>query len=86
MASQLDRTLLAAGNGKDYPKRGDEVTMEYTGWLHDSSKSGNKGSQYVDHIQPHAATLTDTQSGSTARSGEETSRPRSALVESFKVR
>lgn len=47
MATQLDKKLLSAGNNKDYPKVGDEVLIEYTGWLYDSSKvdqdfKGNK--------------------------------------------
>ena len=49
MASQLDKKLLSNGNGKDYPKVGDEVTIEYTGWLHDPSKADQdyKGNKYV---------------------------------------
>lgn len=48
MAS-LQKTTISQGNGVDYPKRGDQVTIEYTGWLHDPSKADNefKGKQYV---------------------------------------
>lgn len=53
MASQLDKKLLSGGNGKDYPKVGDEVTIEYTGWLYDSSKADAdyKGTQYVTFLR-----------------------------------
>ena len=49
MASQLDKKLLSAGNNKDYPKVGDEVTIDYTGWLYEASKADQeyKGKQYV---------------------------------------
>lgn len=49
MASQLDRKVLLQGNGTDYPKVGDEVSIEYTGWLYDSSKADQefKGNKYV---------------------------------------
>lgn len=49
MASQISKRLLRPGNGQDYPKAGDEVVIEYTGWLHDSSASdnNNKGKQSV---------------------------------------
>ncbi len=47
MASQLDKKLLSGGNGTDYPKVGDEVTIEYTGWLYDAAKANAdyKGNQ-----------------------------------------
>jgi FKBP-type peptidyl-prolyl cis-trans isomerase len=53
MATQLDKKLLSAGNNKDYPKAGDEVAIEYTGWLYDSSKADQnyKGNQYVISLQ-----------------------------------
>lgn len=45
MASQFNKEVLSKGNEKDYPKKGDNVTMEYTGWLYDTSKPENKGKQ-----------------------------------------
>jgi len=39
----VEKTLLKNGNGTDQPKKGDTVTMEYTGWLYDPSKPDNKG-------------------------------------------
>ncbi|OAP60030.1 hypothetical protein AYL99_05032 [Fonsecaea erecta] len=47
MASEFHKKLLSQGNGVDYPKKGDEVMIEYTGWLYDASKpdqdyKGNK--------------------------------------------
>ena len=49
MTSHLDRKVLSSGNDTDYPKVGDEVTIEYTGWLYDSSKPDQeyKGKKYV---------------------------------------
>lgn len=43
----VEKKLIKEGNGSDRPKKGDQVTMEYTGWLHDTSAADNKGSQYV---------------------------------------
>jgi FKBP-type peptidyl-prolyl cis-trans isomerase len=45
MASEVQRTVIKDGNGKDQPKQGDKVTMEYTGWLYESGKPENKGKQ-----------------------------------------
>ncbi|KAJ9606905.1 hypothetical protein H2200_008916 [Cladophialophora chaetospira] len=52
MASQLDKKLLSKGNDKDYPKVGDEVTIEYTGWLYDTSKADNeyKGNKFDSSV------------------------------------
>lgn len=41
----VEKTLISEGNGTDKPKKGDTVTMEYTGWLYDTSKPENKGKQ-----------------------------------------
>ena len=40
----VEKTIISAGSGA-IPKKGDKVTMEYTGWLKDTSKPGNKGKQ-----------------------------------------
>ncbi|KIW48891.1 uncharacterized protein PV06_01450 [Exophiala oligosperma] len=46
--TQLQKKLVRPGNGQDFPKTGDEVTIEYTGWLYDGSKADNdyKGKQF----------------------------------------
>jgi FK506-binding protein 1 len=33
------KTLLRAGNGADYPRVGDKVSIAYTGWLRDPSNA-----------------------------------------------
>jgi FKBP-type peptidyl-prolyl cis-trans isomerase len=45
----MDRKILREGNGTDIPKVGDNVSVEYTGWLYDTSKANEefKGKQYV---------------------------------------
>jgi FK506-binding protein 1 len=45
----VEKKVLKPGNGVDRPKKGDTVTMEYTGWLQDLSQAANdnKGKQYV---------------------------------------
>lgn len=40
----VEKTILSEGNGA-IPNKGDKVTMEYTGWLKDTSKPENKGTQ-----------------------------------------
>lgn len=37
----VTRKLLKPGNGTDKPKKGDEVTIEYTGNLYDENKADN---------------------------------------------
>ncbi|KAM7222763.1 hypothetical protein V8F06_001950 [Rhypophila decipiens] len=39
------KTTTAGGHGAR-PEPGDEVTMEYTGWLKDPSQPGGKGDQF----------------------------------------
>ena len=41
----VSKAILKEGNGKDYPKKGDHVTIEYTGNLYDPEASGNRGKQ-----------------------------------------
>lgn len=49
----VDRKILAEGNGKDFPKAGDNVTIEYTGNLHDAEvKPHAQGKQFVPHMCP----------------------------------
>jgi FK506-binding protein 1 len=39
----VDKRIIKAGNGADFPKKNDLVTIEYTGYLHDPSASEFKG-------------------------------------------
>ncbi|KAK5056094.1 hypothetical protein LTR84_012646 [Exophiala bonariae] len=50
--SSVNKKLLKQGNGQDYPKPGDEVTIEYTGWLQDlsASSNNNKGKQFDSSV------------------------------------
>ncbi|EXJ68965.1 peptidylprolyl isomerase [Cladophialophora psammophila CBS 110553] len=52
MASQLQKVVLSPGNNSDYPTRGDEVVIEYTGWLYDASRPDEdfKGSQFDSSV------------------------------------
>lgn len=43
------KTILKEGNGPS-PSKGQQVTIEYTGFLKDTSKPDNKGAQYVAFI------------------------------------
>ena len=46
----VTRKIIAKGNGTDKPKKGDTVTIEYTGNLYDEdkgSKNDFRGKQYV---------------------------------------
>ena len=47
MAVSLQKRILRPGNGKDYPRKLDEVIIEYTGWLHDANLAdqGYKGEE-----------------------------------------
>jgi FK506-binding protein 1 len=42
MSQTLQKQLIRSGNGVDKPKKGDEVTIEYTGWLYDASQAANQ--------------------------------------------
>ncbi|KAK4939974.1 hypothetical protein LTR10_019826 [Elasticomyces elasticus] len=52
MATKLEKRVNTPGNGTDYPKRGDTVTMDYTGWLYDPAKAANdyKGKQFDSSV------------------------------------
>lgn len=45
----VSKTIISEGNGPT-PTVGQNVTIEYTGWLKDESKPDNKGSQYASVI------------------------------------
>lgn len=40
--SRLDKKTIREGNKSNYPKAGDTVIMEYTGWLYDANKADNQ--------------------------------------------
>jgi FK506-binding protein 1 len=42
MSQTLQKKLIQSGNGTDRPKKGDEVTIQYTGWLYDASATDNQ--------------------------------------------
>ncbi|MCJ1483156.1 hypothetical protein MMC06_003323, partial [Schaereria dolodes] len=48
----VDRTVLEQGNGTDRPKKGDEVTIEYTGNLYDAAQASNnyRGKQFDSSV------------------------------------
>jgi FK506-binding protein 1 len=46
----VQKTLISAGNGVDKPKKGDSITMEYTGNLYDANAPGGKGKQFDSSV------------------------------------
>ena len=48
-SDKLDKKVIKEGNKTDYPKRGDQVAMNYTGWLYDANATTNqyRGNQQV---------------------------------------
>ena len=51
----VDKRTLKPGNGKDYPAKGDEVTIEYTGNLYDANvgeANHYRGDKYVSLFDP----------------------------------
>ncbi|KAF2201554.1 peptidyl-prolyl cis-trans isomerase [Delitschia confertaspora ATCC 74209] len=50
VAPGVTKTVLKPGNGTDFPEPGQEVSMEYTGWLYDPKKPDNKGSQFDSSV------------------------------------
>ena len=47
MSDKLDKKVIKEGNKQDYPKKGDQIAMNYTGWLYDAGASDNRGKQQV---------------------------------------
>ncbi|THX10784.1 hypothetical protein D6D13_05259 [Aureobasidium pullulans] len=45
----VDKQLIQKGNESDYPKNGDNVTMEYTGWLAEADGK-TKGKQFDSSV------------------------------------
>ena len=51
----VTRKIISKGNGTDKPKKGDTVTIEYTGNLYDEAKGSKndfRGKQYVSATCP----------------------------------
>ncbi|KAF2092245.1 peptidyl-prolyl cis-trans isomerase [Saccharata proteae CBS 121410] len=46
----VEKQTINPGNGADKPKKGDDVTMEYTGYLFDSSAKDNKGKKFDSSV------------------------------------
>ncbi|KAI9678218.1 MAG: FK506 binding protein proline rotamase rapamycin-binding protein [Caeruleum heppii] len=46
----VEKLIRKPGNGADYPSRGDNVTIEYTGYLLDPSKQGKKGEEFDSSV------------------------------------
>ncbi|KAL9128198.1 MAG: hypothetical protein Q9217_003071 [Psora testacea] len=49
----VTKTVLGEGNGQDYPKKGDTVTIEYTGNLYDHKEPAtnhHRGTQFDTSI------------------------------------
>jgi FK506-binding protein 1 len=38
----VTKQIIKKGDGKTYPRNGDKVTMEYTGWLEENGKKGKQ--------------------------------------------
>ncbi len=43
----VTKQVLQEGNKTDYPKPGDTVCIEYTGYLYDNAKPDKKGTRWV---------------------------------------
>lgn len=46
----VQKIVIKPGNGIDYPKKNDEVSMEYTGWLFDDEAPDHKGAKFDTSI------------------------------------
>jgi FK506-binding protein 1 len=46
----VTKHVLKEGNGVNFPKKGDMVTIKYTGYLYDESKSSKKGAQFDSSV------------------------------------
>lgn len=42
----VEKKTIRNGNGVHFPKKHDEVSMEYTGWLYSEDASDKKGTQF----------------------------------------
>jgi FK506-binding protein 1 len=55
----VEKKNISPGDGTTRPKKGDTVTMEYTGWLFDPSKPDTKGTQYVEILGRSLTSMSD---------------------------
>ncbi|KAH7549055.1 hypothetical protein BM1_10440 [Bipolaris maydis] len=46
----VEKIVAKPGNGTDFPKKHDEICVEYTGWLYDDEAPDNKGTQFDTSI------------------------------------
>merc|ERR1711939_977306 len=46
----VEKTVIKEGNGSYKPRKGDTVTMEYTGWLYEPDKPENKGNKFDSSV------------------------------------
>ncbi|KAF2475633.1 peptidyl-prolyl cis-trans isomerase [Lindgomyces ingoldianus] len=46
----VEKKVLKTGNEVDFPKKHDEVSMEYTGWLYDDNASDKKGTKFDSSV------------------------------------
>jgi FKBP-type peptidyl-prolyl cis-trans isomerase len=46
----VTKKLISPGNGTDKPKKGDSITMEYTGNLYDANAPEGKGKQFDSSV------------------------------------
>jgi hypothetical protein len=46
----VTKKLISPGNGQDKPKKGDNITMEYTGNLYDQNATDGKGKQFDSSV------------------------------------
>jgi FKBP-type peptidyl-prolyl cis-trans isomerase len=60
MSGTLQKQLIKSGNGVHKPQTGDEVTIQYTGWLYDASQAANqyRGTESVIDQAPEPASST----------------------------
>jgi len=46
----LEKKLIKPGNGVDRPRKGDTVTMEYTGWIYNPNVPEFKGNKFDSSV------------------------------------
>ncbi|KAI4150976.1 MAG: hypothetical protein LQ340_003770 [Diploschistes diacapsis] len=63
----VQKTVIKPGNGKDYPAKGDTVTMEYTGNLFDHSA---EESNHYRGLTARSGVVTSQQTLELARSSK----------------
>ncbi|KAL5394535.1 Fork head 1 [Paraphaeosphaeria minitans] len=46
----VEKQVINEGDGVTFPKKHDEVAMEYTGWLYDETTADNKGKKFDSSV------------------------------------